>query len=117
MLKLPSIIFYIVWPILYTFLLVSILLFYKFPPTQKSLYKWGLIFFWLNIFFNILYLIFAFAMANDILSLIDLFLLVFTAIATLILFLKSDSRQKITISILYMFYTLWLCFALLISLL
>ena len=114
MLKLPPIYFYIIWPILYVFLVITYLLFVLRPPSNRKIFKYATIFFWMNLFFNFLYLVLFFGLDSYYGGLIDLILLVVTGWITVILFFLSDSKYKIIYSILYFFYVLWLSFALII---
>ncbi len=117
MLKIPPIYFYIVWPILYCFLVVSIVLYMKAPPSSRRTYHLGLIFFWVNIGLNFLYLLFFFGLNNNLVSTVDLIFLVLTAWATQVIFFLSNSKYRAVFATLYLFYTLWLSFALLLMLL
>ena len=82
MLKLPPIYFQIIWPILYLFLIITYILFVLRPPSNQKLFKYANIFFWMNIFFNFLYLLLFFGLDSYYGGLIDLILLVITGWVT-----------------------------------
>jgi tryptophan-rich sensory protein len=112
MLSLPSITFKIVWPILYLFLLISIILYTLEPGHSKKLFIWTCIVFWIGIVLNILWTFLWFKLENYTFALADLIVLILLAITTLVLFYFSTSSFRWIFTILYLIYTLWLCFAL-----
>jgi tryptophan-rich sensory protein len=117
MLNIPPIYFYIIWPILYTFLLVSCILYTLYPPANKKQFFYGIFFFSLNIFLNILYLVLYFGLDSYYGGVIDLIFMIVTAWITFFIFVFSQSKYRILCSLLYLFYCIWISFALFVMVL
>lgn len=110
--KIPPIVFKIVWPFLYFFLFICSILFLKFPTSNKNLQLWINIIFWFGIFLNLSWLLIYFYYKNIYLSKIILLMLVLFAFLSLILFSLSNATYKWIVFFLFLPYFLWLCFAL-----
>lgn len=108
----PPIVFKIVWPILYSFLIICVILFSLFPTSNKNLQLWINIIFWFGILMNLCWPPVYFYYKNILFSKILLILLVVFGLISVILFSYSDSKYKWIIFSLYFIYFLWLCFAL-----
>ena len=108
----PPIVFKIVWPILYVFLILVICLFYAEPPQDKNLFIMIQVLFWIGILLNICWTPVFFYFKNRHLALFMLVTMIILGFLTLILFASSNISYKNIISILYLIYLLWLCFAL-----
>jgi len=110
--EVPPIVFKIVWPILYTFLVICAILFIKFPTFNKNLQIWINIVFWTGIVINLSWPLVYFNYKNLFISQILLILLVLLGFISLLLFGYSDSKYKWICFSLFFIYFLWLCFAL-----
>ena len=101
----PSWIFGIVWPILYLLMGISVII----VQSNKKCYPFcnQLIFFIIQLGFNLIWTTLFFKMKRPILALIDL---IFTLGFTLITFYKFYFISKIS-SYLLLPYILWMCFA------
>ena len=110
--KIPPIVFKIVWPILYLFLIIAISLFYAKPPSDYNLYVLIQVLFWTGIVLNICWSPVFFYFKNRHLALFMLVTMIILGFLTLILFSTMNTRFKNVISILYLIYIAWLCFAL-----
>ena len=112
----PPIVFKIVWPILYAFLILFVILLYVFPPEAKEIFVALQLSFWIGILCNFLWspLYFRFKLKKFCTWL--LLFMVGLAVVTLILVIVSDSDAKWVNFFLFLSYTLWLGFASIISL-
>ncbi len=109
--QIPPKVFRTVWPILYLFLLIVIILFYLYPPTDGGIYQASEIFFWVGILLNIAwpYLYFHLKLRN--LSKFVSYSMLILATATLVLFASGDDPIRWVYFTLYLIYTVWLFFA------
>ena len=113
--KIPSITFQIIWPILYILLFVFILLTYRQPRTKirtKIIYS-----FWIGILLNILWIILYWNLENKLYAFIDLIVMVFISLYILYLSFpdKSSNKKSIFNFFIYFLYTSWICFALFLT--
>ena len=113
--KVPPILFKIIWPILYFLLLLSILFLYQFPRKKKETIQ--IILFWVSLFLNFFWIFLYFYLKNEILSFIDLCLMIFVLIILLFYSYpgKTLSIQKKFIFYVFLVYFFWLCFAFYLS--
>ena len=73
-LKIPPLVFKIIWPILYFLLFLSILCLYLEPKTKiRTIQIW---LFWFSIFFNLLWIFLYFFLTIEILAFIDLCIMI-----------------------------------------
>ena len=107
----PPIVFNIVWPILYLFLLIAMILFYSSPPTNKTIFILWNSFFWCGILFNFLWTFSYFQQKNISASYVLFIFLILFAISTAILFAISEQQHKWICFALFLPYILWLLFA------
>ena len=110
-LKLPPIVFRIVWPILYSLLIVVTTLFYIFPSTDSALMRATEIFFWVGIALNLIWPTIFFRLQMKNVATILSFVLLLLACITLVLFAMGDSFMRWVNFTLYFLYTGWLFFA------
>jgi tryptophan-rich sensory protein len=111
MFEIPPIVFSIVWPILYIFLFVAMVLFYVKPPTNKTIFILWNFTFWIGILLNVLWTYFYFERKNQLLSYILFIFLILFAFTTNILTALSNERYKWVSFTLLLPYLLWLIFA------
>lgn len=109
--KLSPIIFRIVWTILYLYLLFFIIRIYQ-QPRSKNRTKL-IVAFWIMIFFNIMWNVLYWKLKQKLLALIDLVLMIVVSLYILILLYPL---KKHVLFYGYMIYTLWICFALFLTL-
>lgn len=113
--KIPPIIFKIVWPILYILLLLFIIFTYRQPPTKlRTIIIYC---FWIGILLNILWIILYWKLENKLFALIDLILMVLISFYILYLSFpdKSSNKKSIFNFFIYLLYTSWISFALFLT--
>lgn len=111
------IVFKIVWPILYTLLLLFILFTYTQPKTKtRTIIIWT---FWTSIALNILWIFLYWKLKKPFLAILDLIAMIITALYILYLSFpdKSSNKKSIFNFIVFVLYSLWLCFALILTIL
>lgn len=109
--NIPPIVFKIVWPVLYTFLLLFIMNLYKQPST--SIRRNLIVAFWIGILLNISWILFYWKFKQKFLAFIDLILMIGIAIYILTLYPKKKRNSFYFYA--YLIYTLWIIFALVIT--
>lgn len=108
----PPIVFKIVWPILYTFLLFFIISIYQ---QTKSKTQTRIIYtFWIGMALNILWILLYSEFKQKTLAFVDLILMVIVALYTLKLLYPPKS---FFLFYGFLIYTLWIIFALLLTIL
>lgn len=111
MFKIPPLVFQIIWPILYIFLFISMVLFYVKPPSNKAIFILWNFTFWIGILLNGLWSYYYFQKKNRMVSYILFLFLILLALSTLILIGISDKSYKWASFTLFLPYVLWLLFA------
>ena len=110
--KIPPIVFKIVWPILYTFLLFFVISIYQ---QSKSKTRTQIIYtFWIGIALNIFWILLYFAFKQKTWAFVDLILMVIVALYTLKLLYPPKS---VFLFYGFLVYTLWIIFALVLTIL
>ena len=109
--QIPPKVFRIVWPILYIFLGIVVILFYMYPPTNSGIYQASEIFFWVGILLNISWPYLYFHLQFKNLSKFVCYSMLILASATLVLFASGDDPVRWVYFTLYLIYTAWLLFA------
>lgn len=110
-LKLPPTVFRVVWPILYSLLVVVATLFYVYPPTNTAIAKATEWLFWLGIGLNLIWPTIYFRLQWKSMATVLSFFMLLLAVSTLVLFAKSDSSVQWVNFTLFSFYTGWIFFA------
>ncbi|MAI12715.1 MAG: hypothetical protein CMM15_01745 [Rhodospirillaceae bacterium] len=110
-LKLPPTVFRVVWPILYSLLVVVATLFYVYPPTNPAIAKATEWLFWLGIGLNLIWPTIYFRLQWKSMATVISFFMLLLAVSTLVLFAKSDSSVQWVNFTLFSFYTGWIFFA------
>ena len=110
-LKLPPTVFRVVWPILYSLLVVVATLFYVYPPTNPAIAKATEWLFWLGIGLNLIWPTIYFRLQWNSMATVISFFMLLLAVSTLVLFAKSDSSVQWVNFTLFSFYTGWIFFA------
>lgn len=109
--KLPPTVFRVVWPILYSLLVVVATLFYVYPPTNPAIAKATEWLFWLGIGLNLIWPTIYFRLQWKSMATVISFFMLLLAVSTLVLFAKSDSSVQWVNFTLFSFYTGWIFFA------
>lgn len=111
MFEIPPLVFQIIWPILYIFLFISMVLFYVKPPPNKTIFVIWNFTFWIGILLNGLWSYYYFQKKDIITSYILFLFLILLALSTLILIGISDKAYQWASFALFLPYVLWLLFA------
>jgi tryptophan-rich sensory protein len=107
----PPIVFRIVWPILYSLLVVVTILFYVYPSTNSTIMRATEVFFWVGIALNLIWPTIFFRLQMKNLATVLSIVLLLLACITLVLFAMGDSSVRWVNFALYSLYTGWLFFA------
>lgn len=113
--KIPPIVFKIIWPILYILLLLFIIFTYRQPRTKiRTILIYS---FWIGILLNILWIILYWKLENKLFAFIDLILMVLISFYILYLSFpdKSSNKKSIFNFFIYLLYTSWISFALFLT--
>lgn len=114
-LKIPPIVFKIIWPILYVLLFISIVFLSLEPKTKiRTIQIW---LFWSSIFFNLLWIFLYFYLKMEILAFIDLCIMILVLLFLLYYSIpnKSSSKKMKFIFSIFILYFIWLCIAFYLS--
>jgi tryptophan-rich sensory protein len=114
-LKIPPIVFKIIWPILYFLLFLSILFIYQLPNSKFK--STQIYLFWFSIFFNLLWIFLYFYLELKIIAFIDLCIMI---ILLIVLLFYSIPSKKSTLKVKFIFlsfliYFFWLLVAFYLS--
>lgn len=113
--KIPPIVFQIIWPILYILLFVFILFTYRQPRTKiRTILIYS---FWIGILLNILWIILYWKLENKLYAFLDLIVMVLLSFYILYLSFpdKSSNKKSIFNFFIYFIYTSWISFALFLT--
>ena len=113
--KIPPIVFKIIWPILYILLFLSILFLSLEPKTKIRTIQIGL--FWSSIFLNLLWIFLYFYLKMELFAFIDLCIMIVVLLFLLYYSIpdKSSSKKMKFIFSVFFIYFLWLCIAFYLS--